>query len=157
MGWDNKSGGFNRILRSWKTTDDPSSGDFSTKLRTSGFPEFYIYNKESITYRSGPWLGNRFSSVPGMKPVDYIDNSFTENNQQVVYSYRVNKTNIYSILSLSSTGLLQRLTWMRQHRVGNSYGTHQRTYVITTKSVGITVIAMRTLHLFVIVSKGLSQ
>lgn len=111
LGWDNKTG-FNRILRSWKTTDDPSSGDFSTKIRTKGFPEFYVCNRESIIYRSGPWIGNRFSSVPGTKPVDYIVNSFIESNQEVAFSYRINKTNIYSILSLSSTGLLQRLTWM---------------------------------------------
>ncbi|CAH8257070.1 unnamed protein product [Arabidopsis lyrata] len=111
LGWDNKTG-YSKLLRSWKTTDDPSSGDFSIKLRTSGFPEFYVCNRESITYRSGPWIGNRFSSVPGTKPLDYIVNNFTMSNQEVAYTYRVNKTNIYSILSLSSTGLLQRLTWM---------------------------------------------
>ncbi|CAE5963041.1 unnamed protein product [Arabidopsis arenosa] len=111
LGWDNKTG-YSKLLRSWKTTDDPSSGDFSIKLRTSGFPEFYVCNRESITYRSGPWIGNRFSSVPGTKALDYIVNNFTMSNQEVAYTYRVNKTNIYSILSLSSTGLLQRLTWM---------------------------------------------
>ncbi|CAE5963040.1 unnamed protein product [Arabidopsis arenosa] len=78
LGWDHKNG-FNRILRSWKTTEDPSSGDFSTKLETSEFPEFYICNKESIRYRSGPWNGIGFSSVAGTNQVGYIVYNFTKN------------------------------------------------------------------------------
>ncbi|KAJ4906607.1 Receptor-like serine/threonine-protein kinase SD1-6 [Raphanus sativus] len=39
LGWDHKTG-LNRYLRSWRSPDDPSSGDFSTKLETTrGFPE----------------------------------------------------------------------------------------------------------------------
>ncbi|KAG7658556.1 Protein kinase-like domain superfamily [Arabidopsis suecica] len=110
LGWDQKTG-FNRILRSWKTTDDPSSGEFSTKLETSEFPEFYICSKESILYRSGPWNGMRFSSVPGTIQVDYMVYNFTASKEEVTYSYRINKTNLYSRLYLNSAGLLQRLTW----------------------------------------------
>ncbi|CAH8257069.1 unnamed protein product [Arabidopsis lyrata] len=74
LGWDHKNG-FNRILRSWKNTEDPSSGDFSTKLETS--------------------TKSRYAS-----------------KEEVTYSYRINKPNIYSILNLNSAGFLQRLTWM---------------------------------------------
>ncbi|CAL9239432.1 unnamed protein product [Arabidopsis halleri] len=111
LGWDHKNG-FNRILRSWKTTEDPSSGDFSTKLETSEFPEFYICNRESIRYRSGPWNGIGFSSVAGTNQVGYIVYNFTASKEEVTYSYRINKTNIYSILNLNSAGFLQRLTWI---------------------------------------------
>ncbi|XP_023643783.1 receptor-like serine/threonine-protein kinase SD1-7 [Capsella rubella] len=110
LGWDRETG-FNRILRSWKTEDDPSSGDFSTKLENRDFPEFYVCSKEAIMYRSGPWNGIRFSSVPGTKQVDYMVYNFTGSKDEVTYSYRINKTNMYSMLSLSSAGLLQRLTW----------------------------------------------
>ncbi|XP_024012432.1 receptor-like serine/threonine-protein kinase SD1-7 isoform X2 [Eutrema salsugineum] len=114
LGWDLKTG-INRFLRSWKSPDDPSSGDFSTKLETRRFPEFYVYNKDSISYRSGPWNGFRFGSdVPEMKPVDYLAYNFTASNEEVTYSYLITKTNIYSRVSLSSTGLFQRFTWLER-------------------------------------------
>ncbi|KAJ4882220.1 Receptor-like serine/threonine-protein kinase SD1-8 [Raphanus sativus] len=112
LGWDNRTG-LNRFLRSWKAPDDPSSGDFSTKLKTNGFPEFYVCNKELIMYRSGPWNGIRFGSdVPETKPTDYLVYNFTASNEEVTYSYLVTKTNIYSRILLSSTGLFERLTWL---------------------------------------------
>ncbi|XP_024007950.1 receptor-like serine/threonine-protein kinase SD1-7 [Eutrema salsugineum] len=111
LGWDKKTG-FNRFLRSRQTPDDPSSGDFSTKVETRGFPDVYVYNRESITYRSGPWNGIRFSGTPEVKPIDYLVFNFTASNEEVTYSYRITKTNVYSRLILSSAGLLQRFTWI---------------------------------------------
>ncbi|WZY82253.1 hypothetical protein YC2023_028637 [Brassica napus] len=112
LGWDRKTG-LNRHLRSWRNPDDPSSGDFSTKLETTrGFPEFYAWNKDKIIYRSGPWSGNRFGSdVLDMKPIDYLAFNFTADNEQVTYSYRITKPDVYSRVILSSSGLLQRFTW----------------------------------------------
>ncbi|WZZ68032.1 hypothetical protein YC2023_079402 [Brassica napus] len=81
LGWDNKTG-LDRVLRSWKALEDPSSGDFSTKLETRGFPEYYVFNKEKIVYRSGPWIGNRFSCIPEMKPVDYMVYTFIASNEE---------------------------------------------------------------------------
>ncbi|KAJ0240198.1 S-locus glycoprotein domain-containing protein [Hirschfeldia incana] len=112
LGWDHKTG-LNRYLRSWRNQDDPSSGDFSTKLETTrAFPEFYALNRDTIIYRSGPWSGNRFGSdILDMKPVDYLGFNFTSTSEQVTYSYRLTKPNIYSRVVLSTTGLLQRFTW----------------------------------------------
>ncbi|KAG2327734.1 hypothetical protein Bca52824_010462 [Brassica carinata] len=117
LGWDRKTG-LNRYLRSWRNPDDPSSGDFSTKLETTrGFPEFYALNRDSIIYRSGPWSGNRFGSdILDMKPVDYLGFNYTATNEQVTYSYRLTKPNIYSRVVLSSTGLLQRFTWIESEQ-----------------------------------------
>ncbi|KAF8052887.1 hypothetical protein N665_1494s0002 [Sinapis alba] len=111
LGWDKKTG-YDRVLRSWKTPEDPSSGDFSTKLETRGFPEYYVFNRESIVYRSGPWIGNRFSCVPEMKPIAYMYYTFIASNEEVTYSYHMNITDVYTTLSLSSTGTIQRRTWI---------------------------------------------
>ncbi|RVW76151.1 Receptor-like serine/threonine-protein kinase SD1-8 [Vitis vinifera] len=66
LGWDQKTGS-NRYLTSWKSKEDPSSGDYSFKLDPRGFPEIFIWNKQEKKYRSGPWNGVRFSGVPEMK------------------------------------------------------------------------------------------
>ncbi|CAN8243489.1 unnamed protein product [Cochlearia groenlandica] len=111
LGWDRKTG-INRLLRSWKGPNDPTSGDFSTKLEKRGFPEFYVYNRESIMYRSGPWNGIGFSNFPELKPVDYLNITFISTNDEVIYTNRITKAGVYSRVILSSTGLFQRLTWI---------------------------------------------
>ncbi|KAJ0256132.1 Receptor-like serine/threonine-protein kinase SD1-6 [Hirschfeldia incana] len=113
LGWDLKSGR-NRFLRSRKTPDDPSSGDFSTKFETRGFPEVYVRNKDSIVYRSGPWDGIRYNGIPEIRPVDFLVLNFSETDEEITYSYRITKSNIYSILTLTPTGLLQRSTWVER-------------------------------------------
>nr|AGN12878.1 putative receptor kinase 3 [Sisymbrium irio] len=120
LGWDLKTG-YNRFLRSWKSLDDPSSGDFSFRLETRGFPESFLWNKESRVYRSGPWNGIRFSGVPEMQPFDYMVFNFTASNDVVTYSFHITKNNIYSRLSLSSTGSLQRFTWIESAQNWNQF------------------------------------
>nr|VDD01239.1 unnamed protein product [Brassica rapa] len=113
LGWDKKTG-LDRVLRSWKSVEDPASGDYSTKLETRGFPEYYVFNKETIIYRSGPWIGNRFSCVPEMKPIEYMVYTFIASNEEVSYAYHMTKPDVYSTLSLSYTGTIQRRNWIEQ-------------------------------------------
>ncbi|CAF2062531.1 unnamed protein product [Brassica oleracea var. botrytis] len=113
LGWDKKTG-LDRVLRSWKSVEDPASGNFWTKLETRGFPEYYVFNRETIIYRSGPWIGNRFSCVPEMKPIEYMVYTFIASNEEVSYSYHMTKPEVYSTLSLSYTGTIQRRNWIEQ-------------------------------------------
>ncbi|KAL9818314.1 putative receptor-like serine/threonine-protein kinase SD1-8 RLK-Pelle-DLSV family [Arabidopsis thaliana] len=120
LGWDAKTG-FNRFIRSWKSPDDPSSGDFSFKLETEGFPEIFLWNRESRMYRSGPWNGIRFSGVPEMQPFEYMIFNFTTSKEEVTYSFRITKSDVYSRLSISSSGLLQRFTWIETAQNWNQF------------------------------------
>ncbi|OMO64993.1 S-locus glycoprotein [Corchorus olitorius] len=111
LGWDLNTG-FNRFLTAWRSTGDPSTGDFSFKLDYHGFPEIFLWDKQRIDYRSGPWNGVRFSGVPEMKPLDYINFNFVTNQDEVYYSFSITNKNIFSRLMVTPTGDLQRLTWI---------------------------------------------
>ncbi|XP_021294250.1 receptor-like serine/threonine-protein kinase SD1-8 [Herrania umbratica] len=111
LGWD-LNAGFNRFLTGWRTRGDPSSGDFSFKLDYHGFPEIFLWNKQKIEYRSGPWNGLRFSGVPEMKPLDYISFNFVTNQDEVYYSFSITNKNLFSRLIVTPTGTLERLTWI---------------------------------------------
>ncbi|KAK1422632.1 hypothetical protein QVD17_17918 [Tagetes erecta] len=67
LGWDRKTGA-NRFLQSWKTSSDPGSGDYVFKMNIDGLPEMILLGQRTtdmITeYRSEPWNGRMFSSVP---------------------------------------------------------------------------------------------
>jgi hypothetical protein len=111
FGWDLNTG-VNRFLRSWKSSDDPGTGDFSFKLEYHGFPEAFLLKDQEIKYRSGPWNGQRFSGVPEMEPVDYMSFNFITNQDEVYYSFHISNKSLYSRLSVTSSGLLQRFAWV---------------------------------------------
>ncbi|KAL3820640.1 hypothetical protein ACJIZ3_006545 [Penstemon smallii] len=120
LGWDSKSR-LNRYLTSWKSPDDPSTGDFSFKLDINGFPEIYLTKKQRINYRSGPWNGLRFSGVPEMKSTSPFTFQFAMNRNEVYYSFNLKNESVYSRLLVIHTGVLQRLTWIPTSKIWNQF------------------------------------
>ncbi|KAK9155985.1 hypothetical protein Sjap_003465 [Stephania japonica] len=109
FGWNLKTG-LNRNLRSWKSSDDPSNGDFVYEMDRRGFPEL-VFRKGSVNlYRTGPWTGIQFSGTPELKSNPVFEPSFLHTDEEVYYSFRL-KGSVVSILRLDSTGSLNRITW----------------------------------------------
>lgn len=121
IGWDLKTG-FEWYLTSWKSTDDPSTGDNSFKLDFHGFPEGFLWNKQERKYRSGPWNGVRFSGVPEMKPIEGINfEFFVDQDHDVYYSFFIENKNLFSRLIVSPDGFLQRFTWIEANKIWNPF------------------------------------
>nr|ADQ37372.1 unknown [Arabidopsis lyrata] len=114
LGWDRKTGR-NTFLRSWRSPDDPSSGAFSYKLETRSFPEFFIWNTDAPMYRSGPWDGVRFNGMVEMKELGYMVSNFTDNREEIAYTFQMTKHHIYSRLTMSPTGYLQQITFIEKN------------------------------------------
>nr|AFP33768.1 SRK [Arabidopsis kamchatica subsp. kamchatica] len=111
LGWDLKRG-LNRYLTSWKSPNDPSSGYYSYKLELQGLPEFFLSYKDSPMHRSGPWDGVRFSGMPEKQQLTYMVYNFTENEEEVAYTFSMTNHSILSRLTVSSSGTLNRFTWI---------------------------------------------
>ncbi|EOA17874.1 hypothetical protein CARUB_v10006283mg [Capsella rubella] len=116
LGWDRKTGR-NIFLRSWRSSDDPSTGKFSYRLETRSFPEFFIWQTDVPMYRSGPWDGVRFSGMVEMRDLDYMVYNFTDNQEEVVYTFLMTNHDIYSRLTMSPSGSLQQITWKDEDRI----------------------------------------
>ncbi|CAA3012690.1 G-type lectin S-receptor-like serine/threonine-protein kinase At4g27290 [Olea europaea subsp. europaea] len=57
-------------LSSWKSKEDPSSGDFTYQCDPTGYPQG-IWKKGSVEqYKTGPWNGLRFSGTPNLRKND---------------------------------------------------------------------------------------
>ncbi|KAH7836782.1 hypothetical protein Vadar_005579 [Vaccinium darrowii] len=52
------------VLKSWKSSSDPSVGTFSASLNSLTIPEFYVWNGSHPYLRSGPWNGRTFIGIP---------------------------------------------------------------------------------------------
>ncbi|KAH0699832.1 hypothetical protein KY284_014047 [Solanum tuberosum] len=120
LGWDSKSG-MNRNITSWKSAIDPAPGDYTFKINTSGFPEVYLTNKQQIIYRSGAWNGIRFSGVPEMKASEIISFEFQFKSDEITYMFKLHNKSLYSRLSVSHTGFLERFTWIPTSNIWNRF------------------------------------
>ncbi|PRQ34910.1 putative protein kinase RLK-Pelle-DLSV family [Rosa chinensis] len=114
----NSNTGLDRYITSWKTPQDPSTGDYSFKLDYRGFPEAFLRQRQSVKYRSGPWNGLSFSGAPEMNTASSngIGFNFVVNNEEMYYSFSETNPALYSRLIVSPSGNIQRLTWIESRK-----------------------------------------
>ncbi|KAI9082776.1 hypothetical protein K1719_035233 [Acacia pycnantha] len=110
LGWD-LAKGIEWHIKSWRSEDDPSSGDYSLRLEPRGIPEMFVYNKEVKTFRSGPWNGRRFSTVQVLASEAFVQDSFVQDSDEGYFTlssvFKVNQSMPTRIV-ISWTGDLQK-------------------------------------------------
>ncbi|KAL2928259.1 Receptor-like serine/threonine-protein kinase SD1-8 [Bienertia sinuspersici] len=113
LGWNLKTG-LNRFLTSWQSSDDPGSGNFTFKMDYHGDPEIYMRDGNKIIYRSGPWVGQRFSGVPEMATSNNgFTFTFNRGKNEVYYTFELPPGGkVKSRLVITSGGVLERWTWV---------------------------------------------
>ncbi|KAL5719775.1 hypothetical protein ACHQM5_012515 [Ranunculus cassubicifolius] len=109
--------GNNICASSWKSSDDPSSGNFTFGMDGTGVLELYIRKGSQKIYRSGPWNGIQNSGSPDLKPNSFFIVEVVQNTEEVYYTYRlVNQSSLFR-MTLTQTGSdvrLQRFTWVER-------------------------------------------
>ncbi|XP_021719546.1 receptor-like serine/threonine-protein kinase SD1-8 [Chenopodium quinoa] len=113
LGWNLKTG-LDRFLTSWAGPDDPSTGNYSFKMDYHGDPEIYMRYEDRIIYRSGPWVGQRFSGVPEMATGNNGFNfTFYRGPDEVYYTFELPPGGeVKSRLLVTFDGYLRRFTWV---------------------------------------------
>ncbi|CAH8272251.1 unnamed protein product [Arabidopsis lyrata] len=99
LGLDPKS-----ILTSWKSLDDPSSGDYKFKFETEISPKLSIWDKGGRLYDSGPWNGYKFNKLP---PLFNLTRTRVGPTCLFIATYETS----FSRLVMAYTGLLIQYTW----------------------------------------------
>ncbi|KAK4779378.1 hypothetical protein SAY86_006906 [Trapa natans] len=117
--------GHDNYLTSWKSTTDPSSGDYTNKLDHSGYPQIFLRKGSVIQFRTGPWNGLRFSGMPSLKPNPIYTFEFVYNDQEIYYKYELINSSVISRMVLSQLGILQRFTWINRSEEWSLYVTAQ--------------------------------
>ena len=76
--------GLKRILKSWKSKDDPGTGNFWYMLNTNvSSPELFLYKDKGNVkwWRSGHWNGFGWNCIPTLSGPNSLYNFSTVNNQ----------------------------------------------------------------------------
>ena len=109
LGWNFKTG-LNRHLTSWKSHDDPSSGEYTYSVDPRGLPQLFLYKGNKKVFRSGPWYAQQFKGGPVLSSNPVFKPIFVFDSDEVSYSYEA-KDNMISRFVLSQSGLIQHFSW----------------------------------------------
>ncbi|KAM3222712.1 hypothetical protein P3L10_021982 [Capsicum annuum] len=82
------------FLSSWKSSDDPSPGEYVERLDTSGYPQIFLWEGPVIKYSSGIWNGRFFVGGPNLKPNPYYTFEFVNNDKEIYYKYELINTSL---------------------------------------------------------------
>ncbi|XP_068322416.1 G-type lectin S-receptor-like serine/threonine-protein kinase RKS1 isoform X2 [Pyrus communis] len=105
----NRRSGLNWSLTSWKSQDDPGSGNFSYEIDPTGFPQLMVYEGRAKWFRGGTWTGKRFSGVP-----EYTTNSvrnFVNNKDEIYMEITVPNDSVFTRGVLDESGIVKRFVW----------------------------------------------
>ena len=105
----NRITGLDWFLTSWKSQDDPGTGDSFYKMNPTGFPQVVLYKGSTLYWRSCPWLWHTSSATA-------TDSSgfkyyYVNNEDEVSYGYFFDDPSIIYRLVVDNSGLLQNLMW----------------------------------------------
>ena len=78
-------------------------------------------NRYLNLWRSEPWNGLRFNGVPEMEPTYIFNFTFTVDPDEIYYSFQLQNKSLFSRLTVSPSGVLQRFTWIEATRTWNRF------------------------------------
>ncbi|KAJ8622121.1 hypothetical protein MRB53_030650 [Persea americana] len=116
LGLDRRTG-LNRLLTSWRSTDDPAPGEFSFGLDPRGMPQYFLRKGSDPLWRSEPWNGLRLFSMQGTDPSFMF--TLVANDDEIYYMYNKNDSSIFARTVLDASGVFRRLMWTSEKRQWN--------------------------------------
>ena len=100
--------GLVRFLTSWKSQDDPGTGDCIYKMNPNGSPQAFFY-KGSILHRSAAWPWQTLSASARVSSGYKYD--FVNKEDEVSFPYFVEDLSIIFRVVVENSGLLQNFMW----------------------------------------------
>ncbi|KAK6118627.1 hypothetical protein DH2020_047619 [Rehmannia glutinosa] len=115
LGW-NFVTGKETYLSSWRSNDDPGTGEFSFHLDPTGYPQLIIRRGLAIQNRIGPWNGIRFPGPPNPREDPTYRLSFVMDEEKVYYRSDLVDGSFVSRYTMNQSGVSQRWTWVDRTR-----------------------------------------
>ncbi|XP_017702536.3 receptor-like serine/threonine-protein kinase SD1-8 [Phoenix dactylifera] len=120
LGWNLKSH-LNRNVTAWTSPSDPAPGYYSAAMDVQGDPEIFLWAGAQRLWRTGPWVGHRFSGVPEMKTYSMFTFNFVDDRDEIYYTFNILNGSIISRLVVNQSGVIQRLVWLEQSQMWNIF------------------------------------
>ncbi|KAL7160378.1 hypothetical protein ABFS83_01G091100 [Erythranthe nasuta] len=113
--------GHETYVSSWKSSDDPATGDCTYRLDPTGYPQGVLRRGSVKVFNTGPWNGLRYSGMPGLKSGPAFAFNFVFDTTEVYYRYTIPDRSLISRLIVNQSGFVQRWTWIERSRIWALY------------------------------------
>ncbi|KAG6642652.1 hypothetical protein I3843_09G149900 [Carya illinoinensis] len=117
FGLDRRTG-LKRFLTSWKSQDDPGTGNFTLAIDPTGYPQLFLYKGGAPLWRGGSWTGQRWSGIPEMIRNFIFNVSYVNNQDEITIEYGVTVPNVFTRMVVKEAGIVERSTWRETRWVG---------------------------------------
>ncbi|CAI0467960.1 unnamed protein product [Linum tenue] len=109
--------GPDHAVRSWKSSNDPATGDCYYVLDPRGSPELILYRgRATKLWRSGPWNGIAWSGIPEMARITFFNATVVIDGSDTTFVWGLRNPDMIARFYLDPTGTLNRAVW--QDKVG---------------------------------------
>ncbi|XP_043813422.1 G-type lectin S-receptor-like serine/threonine-protein kinase RKS1 isoform X2 [Manihot esculenta] len=99
----NRETGIHRFLTSWRSTDDPGTGDYVLELNLKGSPQGILYKGTKRYWRGVPW--------PVKSYINGRNFSFVDSQKETFVTYFPADVSVILRTKLDYSGLIIHLTW----------------------------------------------
>ncbi|CAL9187479.1 unnamed protein product [Musa hybrid cultivar] len=108
LGLDGKR---NRLLTSWRSSDDPGPGDFSAGIDPNGTKQFFMWYKGEVQWQSGLWNGTSFGLVNRMTSGQY-NITYTPHWIDGYYYYTFGDSSLITRGVMEVSGQFKQFIWL---------------------------------------------
>ncbi|KAF2303571.1 hypothetical protein GH714_019250 [Hevea brasiliensis] len=102
LNWKN---GLDWSLTSWRSADDPGTGNYSANLDPSGSPQYFLYNGAKRHWRSVSWPWP-WRALPNVR-----NYSFVNNQDEVYFTFFRDETSSIVRIKMDYSGSIKWSTW----------------------------------------------
>ncbi|XP_031120587.1 G-type lectin S-receptor-like serine/threonine-protein kinase At4g27290 [Ipomoea triloba] len=120
IGWNFQTG-HEVFITSWKSQDDPASGQYTFHLDPTGYPQVVIKKGPTKIYASGPWTN--LSSIQSGGKDSILPYWLVRNKREVYMTYGLSKAISSLRFVLTSNGLVKGFVWEDQTKEWDSFST----------------------------------
>uniref|UniRef100_A0A2C9U801 Non-specific serine/threonine protein kinase n=1 Tax=Manihot esculenta TaxID=3983 RepID=A0A2C9U801_MANES len=97
--------GLDWSLTSWRSADDPGTGNYSAKVETSGSPQYFIYNGDKRRWRSVSWPWP-WKTLPNLS-----NYSFVNNQDEIYFTFSGDLNSSIVRIRMDYSGLIKWSIW----------------------------------------------
>ncbi|PNX80878.1 serine/threonine protein kinase, partial [Trifolium pratense] len=112
-----------RYLTSWRSPEDPATGEYSYRIDMHGYPQLVTEKGSRILYRGGSWNGILFTGVPWQRLYRIYNFSAVITDKEFSYQYENLDNSIITRVVLDQNGITQRLTWSDRTQIWEATST----------------------------------
>ncbi|KAK1362499.1 Receptor-like serine/threonine-protein kinase [Heracleum sosnowskyi] len=114
--------GIDSYLTPWVIDGNPFPGNYIFRLDSNGFPQMILWKNTNVQYRTGPWVGSRFSGFPNLSN-GFFTTRFVITQTGAYYMFDLVNSSESAVLRMTFTprGDFRCLIWNKQRHIWSDY------------------------------------